>query len=242
MFFSFIFFEDSICKINIFFIFALNMSLLMIFLIGLASGLMASVPLGPIGVLCIQRTLGTSRTHGFLSGLGAATADTIFAVIALFSLSYINSFIERYNFWVEIIGGLIVIIFGLSIYFKKVKRPAQNVNKSKMTYVGDYFSVLFLTLPNPAYFLVFVWIFAALGVGSYYETTTWLHQALLLIGVLVGCSSWWFTLTFLVSKLRSKFSFRGLWWLNKISGSLIMLFGVWTVISVILSLIPHLNF
>lgn len=213
--------------------------------IGIAAGLMASVPLGPIGVLCIQRTLSNNRLSGFLSGLGAATADTLFAILALFSLGYINSFIEKYNFWVEIIGGLIVIVFGLSIYFKKVKHPnlrsKQNVETKRSGYVGNYFSVLLLTLPNPAYFFVFVWIFAAMGVGSA-ASVTWAHSLATLAGVAIGACFWWFTLTFFVNKLRKKFSYKGLWWLNKISGGLIMLLGVWTVLKVVWNLVPYLNF
>lgn len=218
------------------------MDLLLLLLIGVASGLMASVPLGPIGVLCVQRTLSNSRVHGFFSGLGAATADTIFAVLALVSLAYINSFIEQYNFWVKLVGGLIVIMFGLTIFFKKVKRPRQRgEGASKMDYVNNYFSVLLLTLPNPAYFFVFIWVFAALGIGGRFPTETWADKAALLTGVAVGCATWWFTLTFFVNKIRAKFNFRGLWWLNKISGSLILIFGVWTVIEVVLSLIPHVD-
>lgn len=205
---------------------------------GVAAGLMASIPLGPIGVLCIQRTLGGGRLAGFVSGMGAATADTFFAVLALFSLGYINSFIEKYNFWVEIVGGLIVVIFGLTIFYKRVARPSRAGDKrSGLGLVSNYLSVLFLTLPNPAYFFVFVWIFAAIGIGS----STWVHNLVVLMGVLVGAATWWFTLTYFVSKLRKKFSYRGLWWMNKISGGLIVLLGAWAVIKVVASLMPFLE-
>ncbi len=212
-------------------------------IIGIASGLVASVPLGPIGVLCIQRTLSNNRFSGMISGFGAATADTLFAILAIFSLSYINSFIDKYNFWVEIIGGIIVVAFGLSIYFKKVSDPASQGggNKSKMDYVSNYLSVLLLTLPNPAYFFVFVWVFAALGVGGPEQVSHW-HDIAVIFGVLVGACGWWFVLTFAVNKLRRKFNMRGLWWLNKISGGLIFLLGAWAIIGVMISLIPHLDF
>lgn len=205
---------------------------------GVAAGLMASIPLGPIGVLCVQRTLGGTRSSGFVSGLGAATADTFFAVLAIFSLGYINSFIDKYTFWVEIVGGLLVVTFGLSVFYKKVKRPGANTSKSKMGLLSNYFSVLFLTIPNPAYFLVFVYIFAAMGVG----TGDVMHKALLLLGVLTGAATWWFTLTYLVSKLRKRFSYRGLWWLNKISGGVIVLLGGGAVIMTVAKLIPFLSF
>ncbi|MEG0162851.1 MAG: LysE family translocator, partial [Mucinivorans sp.] len=90
---------------------------------GIIAGLMASIPLGPIGVLCIQRTLGVSHRAGFVSGIGAATADTIFATLAIFALVWVNGFIARYEIWVEAIGGLLIVVFGLTIFLKKIRRP-----------------------------------------------------------------------------------------------------------------------
>lgn len=210
-------------------------------ILGIAAGLVASVPLGPIGVLCIQRTLSNNRLSGLVSGFGAATADTLFAVLAIFSLSYINSFIEKYDFWVELIGGLIIIVFGLSIFFKQVQPTGvTSVRNSKMGYLSNYFSVLLLTLPNPAYFFVFVWVFAALGVGGE-QTNAMMHNLFVLIGVLGGACLWWFILTLGVDRLRKKFSYKGLWWLNKISGGLIFVLGAWAIIEVVWNLIPHLD-
>ena len=220
----------------------LNMDLIITLFLGIAAGLMASVPLGPIGILCIQRTLANNRLSGFFSGMGAAIAETFFAMLALYALRYINSFIAEYDFWVNVIGGLIIIVFGMSIFFKKVHHPSRknDKNSSEMGYVGNFFSVLILTLPNPAYFGVFVWVFAAMGVGSNDSTTTG-HGIVLLSGVLLGAALWWFTLTLLVDKLRKKFSYKGLWWLNKISGGFIMLLGMWAVIRVVLSLHPNIS-
>ncbi len=218
------------------------MDLIITLFLGIAAGLMASVPLGPIGILCIQRTLANNRLSGFLSGLGAATADTFFALLALYALRYINSFIAEYDFWVNVIGGLIIIVFGMSIFLKKVHHPSKKSqrNASEMSYVGNFFSVLILTLPNPAYFGVFVWVFAAMGVGSS-DSTTVGYSVALLSGVLIGAAFWWFVLTLLVDKLRKKFSYKGLWWLNKISGGFIMLLGMWAVIKVVLSLHPSIS-
>lgn len=205
-------------------------------LYGIIAGLMASIPLGPIGVLCIQRTLGTSHRAGFISGLGAATADTVFAALAVFALSWITGFVNRYEIWVEVVGGLLVVIFGLTIFLKKVHRP--KTIQSKGNYLSNYFSVLFVTLPNPAYFFMFVAIFAAIGVGGVDCNAA--QKWMIVAGVFVGGASWWMLLTWAVSKLRKKFTLHSLWWMNKISGGLIVLLGAYAIISVIYKLIAAL--
>ena len=203
---------------------------------GIIAGLISSVPLGPIGVLCVQRTLSASHRAGFVSGLGAAFADTVFASLAIFALSYVTGFIDRYEIWVEAVGGLLVVVFGLTIFFKKVKRPS--VVKSKNNDVSNFGTVLFLTLPNPAYFLIFVTIFAAMGVGVADADAT--QKWLVVSGVFIGATGWWLLLTWVVDKFRKKFSMRALWWINKISGGLIMLLGAYAVLMVIYQLIEKL--
>lgn len=211
-----------------------------IFIYGIVAGLMASIPLGPIGVLCVQRTLSNSHRAGFVSGLGAATADTVFAGLAIFAMSWITGFISRYEVWVEVVGGLLIMLFGFSIFFKKPKRPSgvKTKGKAATSDLSNYFSVLFLTLPNPAYFLVFVTIFAAMGVGG--ADSNSVQKWMLILGVLTGAGGWWFILTWVVNKFRKKFTMRSLWWLNKISGGMIVLLGAFAVISVIYKLVKML--
>lgn len=203
---------------------------------GIIAGLVASIPLGPIGVLCIQRTLSGSHRAGFVSGMGAATADTVFATLAIFALVWVNGFIARYEIWVEAIGGLLIVMFGLTIFIKKVRRPG--AVQSKGSDISNFGTVLFLTLPNPAYFLVFVTIFAAMGIGGAEANT--MQKWMIVLGVFIGASSWWFLLTWVVNKFRKKFTLHSLWWMNKISGGLIMLLGAYAVIMVIYKLIEAL--
>lgn len=208
-------------------------------LYGIIAGLLASIPLGPIGVLCIQRTLSDSRRSGFFSGLGAATADTTFAALAIFALGWITGFIEKYQLWVEAFGGLLIFGFGLSMFLKKVVRSTSlKQNQGKKRHLMNYISVLFLTLPNPAYFFVFVTIFATLGVGSMDPNTT--QKWLIVAGAFIGAASWWFTLTSIVSLLRKKFTMRTMMWLNKISGAVIALLGAYAVLAVVYQLIDAL--
>lgn len=203
---------------------------------GIIAGLIASIPLGPIGVLCVQRTLSGSHRSGFVSGLGAATADTMFAGLAIFALSWITGFMNRYEIWIEVVGGILVVVFGLTIFMKKVKRS--NPIKSKGSDLSNFGTVLFVTLPNPAYFLVFVTIFAAMGIGGAECNTA--QKWMIVFGVYLGAASWWFLLTWVVDKFRKKFTLRSLWWINKISGGIIMLLGSYAILLVIYKLISAL--
>ena len=202
---------------------------------GLLVGFLASVPLGPIGVICVQRTLSGSHRSGFVSGLGAATADTIFATLAVFSLSFLTDFMTAHKVWFTAIGGILVIVLGVSIFNKRVRRPSQR-RQTRSSLVSDYFSILLLTLTNPAYILVFITLVAALGISS--EGYSVGLNVVLLLGVLGGAGAWWFTLTYVVSRLRKRFRLRHLWWINKITGGLIVLFGVLLVLSIVVDLGP----
>ncbi len=200
---------------------------------GLIVGFLASIPLGPIGVICIQRTLNGTRTSGFASGLGAASADTIFAFLAVFSLSFMTDFIHHNIIWFKAVGGILVIVLGFTIFYKRIKRPSQR-NQTKSSLLSDYFSTFLLTLTNPAYILVFITLFASLGVNS--GQNSFLENLLLIGCVLVGASCWWFLLTWTVDKLRRRFRLRHLWWINKITGSVIVAFGALVILSLIFNL------
>ncbi len=200
---------------------------------GLVVGFLASVPLGPIGVVCIQRTLNKTRFSGLFSGLGAATADTIFATIAVFSLSFLTEFIELHKVWFTLTGGGLIAAIGVTIFLKPVKRPSQRRN-TRSSLVTDYFSILFLTLTNPAYILLFLTLFAALGITSGGSGS----NTLLLAGVLGGAGCWWFILTTAVNKLRGRFRLRHLWWINKITGGIVVAFGALVVVSSVVDLGP----
>lgn len=211
------------------------MNPLLISLQGMLVGLLASVPLGPIGVICIQRTLNGNHMSGFSSGLGAATADTLFAGLAVFSLSFLTSFLNQNQIWFSAIGGIVIITIGFTIFYKRVKRPSQR-KQTKSNLFSNYLSIFLLTLTNPAYMLVFLTLFAALGVASDGNETS--VNMLLVGGVFVGASCWWLSLTYVVNKLRCKFRLRHLWWINKITGSLVILIGILLILSILIDLGP----
>ncbi len=199
---------------------------------GLVVGFSASVPLGPIGVLCIQRTLNKGRLSGFISGLGAAMSDTIYAIIAGFSLSFIVGFIETQLLWIQIIGAVILISMGLKIYNTNPAEQLRRQKRNTKTLIQDFFSTFFITIANPLAIFLFLAFFAGLGVVA--KEQTMFDQLALILGVFLGAATWWLILTSLISLFRSKINLRRLYWINKIAGGVIVvsvciLFTIWTV-------------
>ena len=198
---------------------------------GICVGVAASITVGPVAVLCIQRTLSKSRRSGIVSGLGVACADTFMAMAALFFYSMLQTQIEQYNTLLRVIGGIFVVIVGVFIF---AQNPVPQIRRNRAgkgsNLWSDYLSVLLITLANPAYILIFVALFAALGVN--HEGIPYANGLLMILGVLCGTSLWWFLLTFCISFLRRKFRPRHLLWMNRISGSVIVMLGAAAILSI----------
>ncbi len=203
--------------------------MLSILLHGILIGLLASIPLGPIGVLCIQRTLNKRFLSGLFSGFGAATADVIFATIALFFYSIVLPYIEQHIHIIKVVGGLLIIAIGLKLYLEKTVSKLRRNRQSKRGYVKDFFSIFGLTLSNPAYILVFFGWFAAFKIGDYHFT--FFTHILMIIGVLIGATFWWFVLISIVNHLRKKFTIKHIFYINKIAGLVISLLGVAAIVT-----------
>jgi len=203
---------------------------LLILLNGIIIGFSASVPLGPIGILCIQKTLNKGFLSGFIAGLGAAFADMFYAIIAGFGVTFIITFIEEQHFYIRILGGLILVILGYRIFSTN---PAIQLRKKKKnsSFIGDFFSVFALTLSNPMAFFFFGAAFAGFGVVK--EESNFSDIAILIAGVFLGATIWWTILNTLVNVFRKKFRLKRLWWINKIAGSIVILFGFAIFISLL---------
>ena len=198
---------------------------------GLIIGFSIAAPVGPIGVLCIQRTLGKGRIYGLLSGLGAATADGTYGLIAGFGLTFISSFLIGQQFWIRLIGGVFLLYLGLRTILSK---PAQRERERATTIKGEkilaaYVSTLFLTLTNPLTILSFAAIFAGIGAGG--ANRSYISAAVLVLGVFLGSALWWVILSSGVSILRTKLNTQALRWVNRISGAIIITFGVLALLS-----------
>ncbi|NHB69519.1 LysE family translocator [Perlabentimonas gracilis] len=190
---------------------------------GIIVGLLASIPLGPIGIICIQRTINKGKLSGFLSGMGAASADTIFAAIAGFSLSFIISFIQEQQVIFQAIGGLIVFGLGIKIFYTNPVRQLRRHKRKQNNLLEDYLSVLLVTITNPLAVFLFIALFASLGVVV--EGENILLSLVATSGVFIGAMLWWYILTTLVNIFRDKFRLKQLWWINKLSGAVIFTLG-----------------
>lgn len=191
---------------------------------GLVIGFSIAAPVGPIGILCIRRTLADGRAAGLASGLGAASADACYGFIAAFGLTFISNILIDQKIWLHLIGGAFLCYLGIQTFLAQPAAQAQPTPTASHSLIASYSSTLFLTLTNPMTVLSFLAIFAGLGIAS--ASGSYATAAILVAGVFLGSASWWLLLSSSVSILRSKIDLRALGWVNRASGVVIAAFGV----------------
>ncbi len=196
-------------------------------LIGVIIGFSIAAPVGPIGVLCIRRTLTDGRAAGFVSGLGAATADAIYGSIAGFGLTFISTFLISQQTWLRLIGGAFLCYLGLKTWLAKPSKQAATTKGTGL--IGAYSSTFFLTFTNPMTIISFAAIFAGLGLAN--ASGSYASAGILVLGVFSGSAIWWSILCSGVGLFQEKFSVHGLQWVNRISGTIIIGFGLWALLS-----------
>ena len=197
-----------------------------VFLIkGVILGFSIAAPVGPIGVLCIRRTLSAGMLNGFLSGLGAATADAIYGGIAAFGVTVISAFLLDHQSYLRSLGGLFLLYLGWKT-FRSIPAEAAARTGEKSLFAA-YTSAFFLTVTNPMTIMSFAAVFAGLGVGTGEKE---ILGGLVVFGVFIGSMLWWLLLSGTVNILRSKFDHKRLGWVNRISGCIIAGFGVLSVL------------
>jgi threonine/homoserine/homoserine lactone efflux protein len=204
--------------------------LFIFFLKGIAVGIVIAVPVGPVGVLCVRRTIFEGRLFGFLSGLGAATADTIFGIVAGFGLTVVSDVLLDYQTWLRATGGLFLVYVGVSALRKQVVR-SEAPEKNAENLLSAYLSTFVLTITNPVTILAFLGIFA--GVGFTGEEATLGRAAMLVAGVLVGSLIWWLGISLGAGLFRKSIGERHLILLNRVSGGILTLSGIGLLISLL---------
>ena len=197
---------------------------------GLLIGFSIAAPVGPIGVLCIRRTLTDGRAAGLVSGLGAATADALYGCIAGFGLTLISNFLVSQQLWLRLVGGLFLCYLGIKTLLSKPAEQAAVAKGSGL--LGAYASTFFLTVTNPMTIISFAAIFAGLGLAS--STGSYAAAGMLVAGVFLGSALWWLLLSGGVGLLRDRFNTAGLLWVNRISGVIITGFGLLALVSMAL--------
>lgn len=193
-----------------------------LFLRGLIIGFSIAAPVGPIGVLCIRRTLAEGRRYGLASGLGAATADAFYGSVAALGLTIVSSFLIGQQGWLRLVGGGYLCYLGVKTFRAKPSKDAAETSGKGL--LGAYTSTLFLTLTNPVTILSFAAIFAGLGAGAASGQVS--GGLILVAGVFLGSATWWLILVTFTSIFRSRLNTVGLAWVNRISGTIILSFGV----------------
>ena len=194
---------------------------------GAVLGYSIAAPVGPIGVLCIRRTLADGRWVGLATGLGAAAADGLYGTMAAFGLDRIAQAMVGHQLWIKLVGGAFLLYLGITTWLAKPAERAASASGAGL--LGAFASTFLLTISNPMTILAFMAVFAGLGLGA--GERSWSRSLLLVSGVILGSALWWLILSGLASRLRSRFDARAMRWVNRGSGALISGFGVFAVAS-----------
>jgi len=190
---------------------------------GFLIGVLVSAPMGPIGLLCVQRTLNKGRWHGFFTGLGAACSDIFYALLTFLGMGIVIDFIQSNQEILQVIGGILMMFFGIYIYRSNPSKNLHRPPTAPKNYSQDAVTAFGFTLSNPFIIFLFIALFARFNFLAEGKAFSIL---LGLAGIAAGAVFWWFLITFLVNKVRGNFNVRGLWIMNRIVGTVIMVIAV----------------
>jgi threonine/homoserine/homoserine lactone efflux protein len=185
-------------------------------------GISVSAPMGPMGVMVVQRTLNKGKLGGFVSGLGVALGDTTYAALAAAGVSLVH--FDNHNIYFRLIGSIVLTGAGIHMYFQNPLKQYQKAQKGKKNRIGDLLSMYFFTITNPLTFIFFGASFTALGFSKYELKNIYL--IIIALSVLLGSIMWWLFITTLVNTFRQKIRLRHLFWVNRIAAILIILLAI----------------
>jgi threonine/homoserine/homoserine lactone efflux protein len=202
---------------------------------GLIVGILASAPMGPVGVLTIQRTLNKGRWYGMVTGLGAAVSDIIYAAISLLGMSFVMDFIEnpRNMFWFKVIGGILLMFFGIYTYLSNPTNNLRPANPNKGSLWHNGITGFLVTFSNPLIILLFIALMARF---EFVVPEHYWEQGLGYVAIFAGALLWWFGLTYIIDKVRTKFQVSTICLINRIIGSIVIVAGF---IGFLWALLPH---
>lgn len=200
---------------------------------GIVIGILVSAPMGPIGMLCIQRTLNKGRWHGFITGIGATVSDLAYAALTCLCMGLVVNFVEANQGPLQLFGSLVLAGFGYYIFKSNPTRSLAKHKEKKLSFAQDFISAFFLTFSNVLIVLLYIALFARFGFVLPNQSIWMVLSGLL--GVAIGAIAWWFFITSLVSRLRKWFNVRGTFLLNRIVGSIIIGLSIIGFLSVLFS-------
>ena len=202
------------------------------FLKGLIVGIIVSIPVGPLGLLCIPRTLARGRVSGLSVGLGGTSSDALYSALALFALSFINGFIDAHEEWVLLAGGMIICVTGLNLLLSRQRVRSRNVDEVNARAVAparharEYLNGFLISVTNPGTLVCMLWLFTFLGFDTSRQPAMLAEWA----GTVFGSAGTWFLIAWSINRLRNSLTLGQLHWLTRISGGVILLIGLSSVV------------
>ena len=192
---------------------------------GFLVGLAASVPMGPIAILVVQKTLSKGHRAGFFTGLGASVVDTIFAIIAIFALAFAQRLIEQHTNLIYLVGGAILTMIGLSMALSNPFRRKVKSNGKKTTFSStDFLQAIAMGVSNPMAIFVIFALFGLVGITD--QTPRSWNVAPIILSVSAGTVTYWFFFSWALSRFREKFSLRTILWLSRVMGAIVVIIGL----------------
>lgn len=192
---------------------------------GIFIGVVASAPMGPVGVLCLQRTLNKGRIYGLVTGFGAALSDIIYALVTGYGMSFVMDFINnaRNMFILQLVGSVMLLVFGIITFRSDPRRSFRPVPNKKGTLVHNFVTSFLLTFSNPLIIALFIALFARF---AFVVPSQPVEQTVGYLAIVGGAVMWWFLLTYFVDKVRTRFEVRGVRILNRTIGGIVILCAV----------------
>jgi len=217
---SYNYYSNIIKKYDICGMFQIEVTIIDLLVKGFIIGIVVSAPMGPVGVLCVQRTLNKGRWYGFVTGLGASISDIIYALLTGYGMSFIFDFINANIFYLQLLGSIMLLFFGIYTYRSNPVQSIRPVSHNKGTYLHNFITAFLVTLSNPLIIFLFIGLFARFafvlpGIPVGQQLTGYL-------AIFLGAVAWWFGITYFINKVRAKFNVRGIWMINRIIGIIVI--------------------
>ena len=215
--------------------FEFHIDILDIIFKGMLIGILVSAPMGPVGILCVQRTLNKGRWYGFVTGIGATVSDLIYALITGLGMSFVMNLVynSQNRFILQIAGSIMLLFFGIYSWRSNPVKNIHRSSKTKGTLFHNGLTAFFVTLSNPLIILLFMAVFAQL---AFIMPGKPLEMCIGYLSIIAGALLWWFGLTWLIDKIRNKFEEMGIIIINKVIGSIVILISLIILLGTVFNL------
>lgn len=201
---------------------------------GIAIGVIISAPMGPVGILCVQRTLDKGRKNGLFTGVGAAISDLFYCLLTGFGLSFIEDFLKANQDVIQIVGSVVLVVFGIYLFKSNPARTLKKPEDIRVSKRKTILSGFLFTVSNPLIIFLIIGLFARFN--FLLPEISLFHYIVGFVGIIAGALLWWWVVTYFVDKVRSHFNLRSMWLINKITGCIIMIFALVGIITAVVNI------